>query len=260
MSRSALALLLAAACATPSQPFEGHPVLAEIDFQGNAHISKSELLSKIATSPVSGFFSKTARYYDADLFAIDIKRIARWYNQKGFYEAQVKDVEEVRDSEGRVKLIVKIDEGRRAIVRKVDFEGLGELEPKERSRVAEAVPLHDGDGFDEDLYEKAKDVLQEQLKEIGFAQADVSGRVEVAPEAGTAHLIYSADPGQRFRFGKVVVTGNRAISRRPASTGATSTARRRSRWRSSASTTWASSPASASASSRWAMRRWRRCG
>ncbi len=187
-------------------------MLAAIDFEGNAHISKSELLSKIATSPVSGFFSKTARYYDADLFAIDEKRIVRWYNEKGFYEAQVKGVQEVRDPEGRVKLVVKIDEGRRAIVRKVDFEGLEGLEPKERSRVDEALPLHDGDGFDEDLYEKAKEVLQLKLKEIGFAQAEVSGRVEVAPEAGTAHIIWEATPGRRFHFGKVVVTGNRAIS------------------------------------------------
>src|SRR5207244_1077513 len=75
-------------------------------------------------------FTKTARYYDADLFAIDIKRIGRWYNEKGFYEAKVENVEELRDDKGRVTLLVKINEGRRAVVRKMDFTG------------AEAVP-HD---------------------------------------------------------------------------------------------------------------------
>ena len=42
-----------------------------------------ELMDHIATAPTSGFFSKTARYYDADLFAIDLKRIVRWYNRRG---------------------------------------------------------------------------------------------------------------------------------------------------------------------------------
>ncbi|HZX64994.1 MAG TPA: POTRA domain-containing protein, partial [Myxococcales bacterium] len=103
-----------AACATPSTPFEGHPVLVAIDFVGNNSISGGDLRDKIATQATSGFFSKTARYYDADLFAIDQKRIVRWYNEKGFYEAKIKNVEEQIDREGRVRLVVHIDEGRRA--------------------------------------------------------------------------------------------------------------------------------------------------
>ncbi|MFL5387769.1 MAG: hypothetical protein ACJ79C_03515, partial [Myxococcales bacterium] len=59
-----------AACRTPSTPFEGHPVLVAIDFVGNNSISGGDLRDKIATQATSGFFSKTARYYDADLFAI----------------------------------------------------------------------------------------------------------------------------------------------------------------------------------------------
>src|SRR5262249_15716739 len=87
-SRPAFALLLLAACATRYQPVEGHPVLAEIKFQGNKNLSSGDLQGHIATQPTSGFFSKTARYYDADLFAIDVKRIERWYNQKGYYMAK----------------------------------------------------------------------------------------------------------------------------------------------------------------------------
>jgi len=186
-------------------------VLAAIRFVGNEHIGSGELLSHIATAPTSGFFSKTARYYDADLFAIDLRRIERWYNQKGFYEAKVTGVDELRDDMGRVTLVVHIEEGRRAFVREMELLGLESLPPGERSDLDDALPIHPGDGFDEDVYEKAKDVLERQLREHGFAKASVRGRVEVAPEAGTARIVFQCDPGERFKFGEVTVTGNERV-------------------------------------------------
>ncbi len=212
LARALAVLLLLSACATPYQPFEGRPVLAAIRFEGNHSISGGELLDHIATAPTSGFFSKTARYYDADLFAIDIKRIERWYNQKGFYEAKVENVEELRDDKGRVTLLVKINEGRRAVVRKMEFTGAEAVPHDELSDVDDALPIHPGDGFDEDLYEKAKDVLLEQLREHGFARAKVRGRVEVAPEEGSANIVFEVDPGDRFKFGDVTVSGNQRVA------------------------------------------------
>ena len=150
-------MLLLAACATPYEPFEGRAVLKEIKFQGNEHISSGDLLGHIATAATSGFFSKTARYYDPDLFALDIKRIERWYNQKGFYTAKVVDVQEQRDDKGRVTLVVKIAEGPRAFVRRIDLSGVDELSKDEVNDLRDVLPIGTGDGFDEDAYEKAKD-------------------------------------------------------------------------------------------------------
>ena len=187
-------------------------MLAAIKFVGNHGISGGELLSKIATAPTSGFFEKTPRYYDADLFAIDLKRIVRWYNEKGFYEAKIDDVQELRDEAGRVTVVVKIDEGRRAYIKAMDIQGLEAIPQGEVSDIDAALPIHPGDPFDEDGYEKAKDVLQEQLKEHGFARAEVNGRVEVMPDEGAAHIWFDCDTGPRFHFGRITVTGNRQIA------------------------------------------------
>jgi translocation and assembly module TamA len=212
-ARALSALALLAGCATPYEPFEGHPVLAAIQFQGNQSISGGELLNHIATAPTSGFlfFSKTARYYDADLFALDLKRVERWYNQKGFYEAKVKDVQELRDEKGRVTVVVTVEEGRRAIVRKMDFEGVENLRQGELGDIDDALPIHPGDGFDEDVYEKAKEVIVEQLRDRGFAKAQVRGRVEVAPEEGAARIVFQVTPGERYTFGDVNVSGNQRV-------------------------------------------------
>jgi len=199
------------ACATPSTPFEGRPVLVGIDFAGNHSISSGELLDHIATAPTTGFFKKTARYYDVDLFAIDVKRIVRWYNQKGFYEAKVTGVDEVRDDKGRVRLVVHVEEGRRAYVKDIWFVDTDAVSPEEMGDIDAALALHRGDNFDEDQYEKSKEQLVDQLKQRGFAEAQVSGQVRVAPEDSAAFITYKLDPGSRYTFGRVVVTGNRAI-------------------------------------------------
>src|SRR5207244_204914 len=59
--------------------------------------------------------------------------------------------------------------------------------------------------------EKGKDTLLLQLKEHGFAEATVGGKVEVAPESGEAHITWLCETGQRFTFGKVMVQGNRQV-------------------------------------------------
>src|SRR3982751_6852560 len=185
-----------AACATPSTPFEGHPVLVGIDFVGNNSISAGDLRDKIATQATSGFFSKTARYYDADLFAIDQKRILRWYNEKGFYEAKITRAEERADSEGRVSLVVHIDEGRRARVQSIQFAGAQPLSGDELGDIDGALPMHVNDSFDEDDYEKSKEVIRQQLREHGFAEAQVTGEVRVNPEDATAQIVYRMEPGK----------------------------------------------------------------
>jgi translocation and assembly module TamA len=206
-----LVLLALCACATPSTPFEGRPVLVGIDFVGNKSISSGELLDHIATAPTSGFFKKTARYYDADLFAIDLKRIVRWYNQKGFYEAKVTGVDEVQDDKGRVRLVVHVEEGRRAYVKDIWFVDTDGVTPDELADIDGALELHRGDPFDEDQYERSKEQLVEQLKAHGFAEAKVTGDVRVAPDDAIAFITYKLKPGARYTFGRVVVSGNRGI-------------------------------------------------
>lgn len=205
------AAFAALSCATPSKPFEGHPVLTALRFEGNASISSGDLLQKIATAPTSGFISKEVHYYDADLFAVDLKRVVRWYNEKGFYEAKIVDVQEKKDDQGRVAVLIKIDEGRRAVVRQMELVGVDALGKDELNSINETLSIHKGDSFDEDGYEKSKAQLQSGLKERGFAEAQVTGAVKVKPEEAEAAIVLTAETGERYKFGKVIVSGNRQI-------------------------------------------------
>src|SRR5207248_1147133 len=110
-----------------------------------------------------------------------------------------------------VQLVVHIDEGRRARIGSIDYQGADEIGKDELGDIDDRLPMHPGDMFDEDEYEKAKDVLLRELREHGFASAQVSGEVRVSPEEGVARIVFKLDPGERFKFGRVVVSGNREV-------------------------------------------------
>jgi translocation and assembly module TamA len=76
----------------------------------------------------------------------------------------------------------------------------------------DALLIHTGDDFDEESYDKSKDILQQHLKERGFAQADVGGKVEIDAATGGATIVFICNTGKRFKFGKVTVSGNRRIA------------------------------------------------
>jgi translocation and assembly module TamA len=209
----AVAVMAAVAgCATPSTPFEGRPVLKEIRFEGNHSISSGDLEAKMATAATGGFFKKTPRYYDEDLFAIDRKRIERYYNEKGFYEARVEGARTEFDDHGRVTLVITIHEGRRTKVKEVTLEGVQNLSHDEQEDLHGKLPLRAGDEFDEDRYEQGKQAIAAQLKEHGFARASATGKVLVAAEEAGAHVTYTVNSGPRFTFGRVLVGGNRSVA------------------------------------------------
>ena len=186
-------------------------VLTAIDFVGNDSLGADELKGQIVTSETTGTFSKDVRYYDPAVFAVDQKRIIRWYNGRGFYRAGVEKVEEIQDAEGRVKLAVHVREGPRAIVRRVDFDGAGDLSAKEIQRLSDAIALPAGEPFDEDRYEKSKLQLVAELREGGFARAEAGGRVRVDAETGDTAITYTLRTGDRFRLGEVTIEGNEAV-------------------------------------------------
>ncbi len=206
-----LSFLLALACAHPSEPKEGHPVLTGIDFVGNKRMPTGDLEKHIATEPWSGFFGKTPRYYDEDLFEIDKKRIERYYQSKGFFEAKVDGVDVIKDGQGRVSLKVHLTEGPRATISNFSIEGLDKLDQHERKSVTDDSGLRVGTGFDEELYEKGKLQTVAALRERGFAEAKVDGKVKIFPVEGRATIVLQAETGLRYHFGKVLVSGNRAI-------------------------------------------------
>ena len=211
---AALLFALASACATVGPPQDGRPVLTALEFEGNQNISSKDLINHVATTPSSGFlfFRHTLRTWDADVFEIDRQRLLRTYRTQGFFEATIGQPRVETDLKGRVTVTVPIKEGRRTIVTEVQIKGLELLTQDEQAKLGRRLPQRTDAGFDEALYEQTEAAILLRLKELGFAGAEAEGEVQVSVEEARAVVIYTCDTGLRYRIGKVVVSGNRAIS------------------------------------------------
>ncbi len=173
--------------------------------------------------------------FDAIVFERDLERIERWYRARGYYDAEVVDwrvepqaaarsdtVEESTeceregDDEGcTMQIVVEVFEGEPVIISEVVYEGMSGLPRELRARLYELLPFQEGDRFDEFYYEEAKVALRAALIEASYARAEVTGHVEIDPDAREARVTLTVDHGPICHFGRVTVRGNGHLDAAP---------------------------------------------
>jgi translocation and assembly module TamA len=180
----------------------------EID--GEKQLKEADIKEKIVTNESSWlpawvpFFGKR-EWFDPITWQADLRRIERLYEANGFYQARVLEdvVTEVKPR--HVKLLVRLREGEPARVESIDIAGLEALTPEMKAGVVKDLPLESGDIFLEDAWGRTKGTLSARLRELGFAEAAVTGEALVDAEAARVSLSLNVVPGTRFRFGKLFV-------------------------------------------------------
>ncbi|MGO9767680.1 MAG: outer membrane protein assembly factor [Myxococcaceae bacterium] len=196
-------MLLLAGCAGAPRG----PVVTQIDFTGAKQVSAGDIEDRIATSQAN-FFSYVfgpVPTFDPTTWAADLRRIERYYQALGYYQAEVVDEEVLPDGKGGVRLNLSIDEGLPTHVTAIEIEGL-DIPEELRQRVLRKLPLQVGAVFREAEWAALKAELKSRLHELGYADAAVGGEsdVEVTNQTARVHLL--VDPGPRVKFGSIFVT------------------------------------------------------
>lgn len=208
LSPLAVAALLAltVGCATPKPAPDSLRVDA-LQFEGMKALKEADVTSRIVTN-ATPWLSKTfpflggTEWFDVNTWQADLRRIARVYESRGYYQARVLDDLITDTGKGTVTLKVTLTEGAPARLRSLALNGLAavpNLEPALRAK----VPLKLGVVFLEDTWAEAKAVLTQQLHEAGFAEAKVEGEAVVDLDTPAVDARLDVDPGVRFRFGPV---------------------------------------------------------
>jgi outer membrane translocation and assembly module TamA len=165
--------------------------------------------------------------YDEALLKLDLERIQRWYEARGFYDAQLlrarlkpeaaEESDEARceDPPCEVEIRLTVREGRPVLVRHVKLQVEGALPPALRAALDAAVGLEQGDRFDEAYYEEAKHSVLRELREAGYAHAQVSGDVALHRGLLWADLTLQVRPGVLSRIGKVHIHSSSEVPRGP---------------------------------------------
>jgi outer membrane protein insertion porin family len=185
---------------------EGEKLTIEkIRITGNQFMGEKRIIKGMETT-TKGFFSfiTDSGTFKKDVLENDVRLIEALYQNNGFMDSKVSDPEIGRGPKGLV-VTIHVYEGRQYRVGKVSFSGESGLsEDRERK----AVKLKEGDVFSRETLLSDVLSLTTAMNDKGYALAIVSPLVEKRKEYPLADVMYKAEKGDKFRFGKVEIIGN----------------------------------------------------
>jgi outer membrane protein assembly factor BamA len=195
-------------------------MVRELNLRGVREIDASALRARLATRETPRFplqrpswlrwwrwWWVEPEYFDEASLARDRLRILRFYQDRGFYDAQV--APPTRRDDGRhTSLDVQITEGEPVRVADVRLRGCEEADttrlPDRVCRtITDRLNLLPGSRFDASLFDRDRDLVLDYVRDAGFAAAVVVPRAVVDPGQHRAWLEYTVRPGSRSRFGRV---------------------------------------------------------
>jgi outer membrane protein insertion porin family len=176
-----------------------------IHIAGNLFLSRKEILKAMDTSE-EGFFTFLTQSgtVKKDVLENDVRKIEALYQDSGFFDSKVSDPQFQRGKKGLV-LTIRVYEGKQYRVGDIRFSGQSGI-PEETLR--KTVKLKTGDLFNREVLLADLLALTTLVNDEGYAQALVSPGIEKRKEYPVTDVTYRFERGQKFRFGRVEVTGN----------------------------------------------------
>lgn len=207
-----VSILVGAGCA--SRKASNRPVVRDLHISGNHALSSGDIEKQIATSSTGWWPMATKRYFDDAIWDADLRRIVRFYESHGYYQARIVRSSVTPRPHDGVALQVEIDEGQPTRVNAIDIAGLDVLPDADRSAALEKPAVTSGQPFTERSWTSLKDSLHDRLRNRGYAEVAVAGKALVDVETRQAALDVSVRAGQRYRFGELQIDtgGGKAIS------------------------------------------------
>ncbi|MDB4969946.1 MAG: surface antigen [Myxococcales bacterium] len=204
--RSALAFFLAAALsgACAHSVDDARQRVHSIAFSGLRHVNENDLREKLTIGA----------YFDPLAFQIDLHRIELYYRARGFFDARVVSTDIVQGGPRHsVDVKINLDEGPATKLAAVKLGGLDTMGDDARD-IRSYFLLKKGQLFDYEFYLAQKDLIEQRLKALGYAFADVQGHIVVDRDRRLADVALVVTAGPRAVLGQVEIRGLEHIDAR----------------------------------------------
>jgi len=174
------------------------PVIRRVDFKGNKQLSASKFKDDLT--------SKSDEPYDKFKAAQDGQKIVSKYRDEGFADASVETYTSRAPGTNKVILTFFIVEGRRVIIRQVDFKGNSSFSVKKLRRVFKKIRRKKP--FKEDELKDDMDALEKFYKNHGYMKVFVGDpRREFSVDRSSVSLTFPLVEGRRYRVGDFSFSG-----------------------------------------------------
>ena len=176
--------------------------VSEIEITGNEHIPDEDLRDSMQTS-TKGLFGNAPLI--TKVFAEDQNNILSAYKLKGFLFTRFKRKEVVRLPDGKLKLLLDIEEGPQSIVSEIRIRGnqvftteelLNQFQQKVKEPVSEANVKTDSD------------FLIALYSDRGYPKMQVENRLRLSQDKTRALIEYRITEGEQIFIDRIVISGN----------------------------------------------------
>ena len=175
-----------------------------IVFEGNSAYGDRRLKRLIETSTYIWLFRTGA--FDPETAQHDAAAIKAFYVARGYLNAQVGYRIDFAENESDLTLTFQIEEGLQHIIKSVRFLGNTVFAD---ARLASMMASDVGAVIDADVLKADRRKIKMEYGRLGYIYADVKTTHVFDEEDGYVHLTVQINEGEQYRFGRIVVRGNR---------------------------------------------------
>ena len=177
----------------------------KIRFEGNNTFTDPELRKEMKTKE-KGWFSwltKSGRI-ESNQLDTDLDAILDYYRSKGYLRASSPGIRREPVKDGRVDLVIPINEGEKYTVAGVGFGKMTVFKPEE---LYPALTLNSNQAYSSKKMRDDITMIRSYYGSRGYADASVNPDIRDAGP-NRVNIIYRVTEGSKFRVGRVNIAGN----------------------------------------------------
>lgn len=183
----------------------GKNEIRNIRFEGNT-VYDSRTLRKQMKVKEKGWFSwisKSGRF-EVDQLDSDVEAVLDYYRTRGYLRASSPGARRDPVGDGRVDLVIPINEGEKYTVAGVGF---GRMTVFKSEELYPALTLNGGDGYSSKKMRDDIKMIRSYYGSRGYADATVTPDIRDAGP-NQVNIVYRITEGSRYRVGRVNIGGN----------------------------------------------------
>lgn len=180
-------------------------IVRKIRFEGNNAFDSQTLRSKMKTKEkgIFSFLTKSGKIDHAQL-SEDEELVLDHYRDNGYLRATSSGFQRVPAKNGRIDLVMPINEGIQYTVNRVAF---GKMSVFTSEELSPSITLTTGDSFSSKKIREDIQTIRSYYGSRGYADAAVNPDVQDAGP-GKVNVTYLIHEGSRYKVGRVTIEGN----------------------------------------------------